>query len=82
QRVTKLRSVVSNISNWRKSRVICARCESVSAGDNQWTQVGEYTLLTLDKENATIVICPACESDLVLKPKVENLEKRRKARGK
>ncbi|HEX8396580.1 MAG TPA: Crp/Fnr family transcriptional regulator [Pyrinomonadaceae bacterium] len=77
QRVTRLRGVVSDISKWRKSQVICARCERVSEEGGEWAQVNEHTLQSVKNNHSKVVTCPPCEDNVRQKPKVETLEKRR-----
>jgi Mn-dependent DtxR family transcriptional regulator len=77
QRVNRLRSVVSDISKWRKPRVVCARCERVSESGGEWVQVDEHILQSIKNNHSKAVTCPPCEVDLGQESKVETLEKRR-----
>jgi hypothetical protein len=72
-----LRGVVTDIIKWRKSLVICARCERVSEEGGEWAQVNEHTLQSVKNNHSKVVTCPPCEDNVGQKPKVEALEKRR-----
>lgn len=74
--VRNFRNIVAGNNNWRKSGLICARCERVSVNEAEWIKVSQMRLEELGKERALRVLCPDCE--ILLDPKASGSKQKSK----